>query len=80
MTLWIVETFIATSVLMLVVLAIRVPVAPDEAIGIIGKTIIVPHDFATRFDAVEQRLALAHELAHRHCGQHATTLHCNSLH
>ena len=69
-------------------LALAEPVAPGKAIGIrssaaitsplafgiIGKTIIVPHDFATRFDAVEQRLALAHELAHHHRGDPAVNL------
>ncbi len=38
------------------------------ALGIIGKAIIVPHDFNTRFDATEQRLALAHELTHHRRG------------
>jgi bla regulator protein blaR1 len=38
------------------------------ALGIIGKTIIVPHDFTTRFDATEQRLALTHELTHHRRG------------
>lgn len=38
------------------------------AYGIFGKAIIVPHDFGTRFDAIEQRLALAHELTHHRRG------------
>jgi bla regulator protein blaR1 len=38
------------------------------ALGIIGKTIIVPHDFTTRFNAMEQRLAIAHEVTHHRRG------------
>jgi bla regulator protein blaR1 len=38
------------------------------ALGIIGKTIVVPHDFTMRFNATEQRLALAHELTHHRRG------------
>ena len=38
------------------------------ALGILGKAIIVPHDFTTRFDATEQRLALSHELTHHRRG------------
>lgn len=38
------------------------------ALGIIGKAIIVPHDFTTRFNAMEQRLAIAHELTHHRRG------------
>jgi bla regulator protein blaR1 len=38
------------------------------ALGIIAKAIIVPHDFTTRFDATEQRLALAHEMTHHQRG------------
>ena len=34
------------------------------AFGIFGKTIIVPADFDQRFNAVEQRLAIAHEVTH----------------
>jgi bla regulator protein blaR1 len=43
-------------------------VSSPLAFGIIGKTIIIPHDFSTRFDATEQRLALAHELTHHRRG------------
>ena len=38
------------------------------ALGIVGKMIIVPHDFSTRFSAIEQRLAMAHELTHHRRG------------
>jgi beta-lactamase regulating signal transducer with metallopeptidase domain len=38
------------------------------ALGIITKTIIVPHDFTTRFNTTEQRLALTHELTHHRRG------------
>lgn len=38
------------------------------AFGIFGKTIIVPADFAHRFDETEQRLALSHETFHHHRG------------
>lgn len=34
------------------------------AMGVFGKQVIVPADFAYRYDADEQRLALAHELVH----------------
>jgi bla regulator protein blaR1 len=44
------------------------------ALGIIGKTIIVPHDFTTRFDPTEQRLALAHELTHHRRGDPTVNL------
>jgi bla regulator protein blaR1 len=33
-------------------------------LGLFGRTIVVPEDFETRFDATEQRLALAHEMTH----------------
>jgi bla regulator protein blaR1 len=38
------------------------------AMGIWGRAIIVPDDFGTRFDGVEQRLALSHELTHHRRG------------
>ncbi len=47
-----------------------VPVAASSAIsspvalGIFGRRVLVPADFAHRYDADEQRLALDHELAH----------------
>ncbi len=34
------------------------------ALGVFGKSVIVPEDFEHRYDAVEQRLAVAHELTH----------------
>lgn len=52
--------------------AITISVSPHVtsplAFGIIGKSVIIPHDFSTRFDATEQRLALAHELTHHRRG------------
>jgi bla regulator protein blaR1 len=39
-------------------------VSSPVAFGFVGKTIVVPVDFERRFSAVEQRLALAHEMAH----------------
>lgn len=39
-------------------------VASPVALGILGRTVLLPEDFAHRFDATERRLALAHELAH----------------
>ncbi len=39
-------------------------VSSPVAFGFLGKTIVVPIDFEHRFSAVEQRLALAHEVAH----------------
>jgi bla regulator protein blaR1 len=44
------------------------------ALGIIGKAIIVPHDFTIRFDQTEQRLALAHELTHHRRGDPTVNL------
>ncbi|MEK6638377.1 MAG: M56 family metallopeptidase [Pseudomonadota bacterium] len=44
--------------------AIRSPIA----LGVFGRQIIVPDDFTTRFDATEQRLALAHEMTHHRRG------------
>jgi bla regulator protein blaR1 len=44
------------------------------ALGIIAKAIIIPHDFTTRFDAVEQRLALTHELTHHRRGDPGVNL------
>jgi bla regulator protein blaR1 len=38
------------------------------ALGIFARAIIVPEDFETRFDATEQRLALAHEMTHHQRG------------
>ncbi len=49
-------------------------IASPLALGIIGKAIIVPHDFNTRFDATEQRLALAHELTHHRRGDPGVNL------
>ena len=34
------------------------------ALGIVNRRIVVPTDFATRYSAIEQRLALEHELVH----------------
>lgn len=48
----------------------RVEVATSAAVtspvafGIFSKTVMLPADFETRYDATEQRLALAHEVAH----------------
>jgi beta-lactamase regulating signal transducer with metallopeptidase domain len=44
------------------------------ALGIVSKAIILPHDFATRFDATEQRLALTHELTHHRRGDPGVNL------
>ena len=49
-------------------------IASPLALGIIGKAIIVPHDFTTRFNATEQRLALAHELTHHRRGDPGVNL------
>ncbi len=49
-------------------------IASPLALGIIGKAIIVPHDFNTRFNATEQRLALAHELTHHRRGDPGVNL------
>ena len=38
------------------------------ALGIFGRAVILPADFSHRYDATEQRLALAHELAHHSRG------------
>ena len=52
----------------------KVPVAKSAAVsspialGIFGRAVIVPLDFSHRYDATEQRLALAHELAHHSRG------------
>lgn len=58
--------------------AIRISASPyvtsPLALGIIGKAIIIPHDFEARFDAVEQRLALAHELTHHRRGDPSANL------
>jgi bla regulator protein blaR1 len=58
--------------------AIRISTSPHVtsplALGIIGKAIIVPHDFTIRFDATEQRLALAHELTHHRRGDPSVNL------
>lgn len=43
-------------------------VSSPVAFGILGKTIVVPADFANRFDDTEQRLALAHETWHHRRG------------
>lgn len=52
--------------------AIRISASPyvtsPLALGIIGKAIIIPHDFEARFDPTEQRLALTHELTHHRRG------------
>jgi bla regulator protein blaR1 len=48
----------------------KIPVAASAAVsspiamGIMGRTVIVPADFRHRFDETEQRLALSHETAH----------------
>ena len=49
-------------------------IASPLALGIIGKAIIVPHDFNSRFNATEQRLALAHELTHHRRGDPGVNL------
>lgn len=43
-------------------------VSSPIALGVFGKSVIVPADFEHRFDAEEQRLAVAHELTHH--GRH----------
>ncbi len=39
-------------------------VSSPIALGVFGKSVVVPTDFAYRYDAAEQRLAVAHELTH----------------
>ncbi len=39
-------------------------VSSPIALGVFGKSVIVPTDFEHRYDAAEQRLAVAHELTH----------------
>ena len=39
-------------------------VSSPIALGVFGKSVIVPADFEHRYDAQEQRLAVAHELTH----------------
>ena len=39
-------------------------VSSPIALGVFGKSVIVPEDFEYRYDAAEQRLAVAHELTH----------------
>lgn len=39
-------------------------VSSPIALGVFGKSVIVPADFEHRYDAAEQRLAVAHELTH----------------
>lgn len=39
-------------------------VSSPIALGVFGKSVIVPKDFAHRYDMDEQRLAVAHELTH----------------
>lgn len=39
-------------------------VSSPIALGVFGKSVIVPTDFAYRYDPAEQRLAVAHELTH----------------
>ncbi len=39
-------------------------VASPVAFGIFGKTVMIPADFGVRYEPLEQRLALAHELTH----------------
>jgi bla regulator protein blaR1 len=39
-------------------------VASPIALGVFGKSVIVPTDFVHRYDANEQRLAMAHEVVH----------------
>ena len=39
-------------------------VSSPIALGVFGKSVIVPEDFEHRYDAAEQRLAVAHELTH----------------
>ena len=39
-------------------------VSSPIALGVFGKSVIVPEDFEHRYDAAEQRLAVAHELIH----------------
>lgn len=38
------------------------------AFGFARKMVVLPHNFRARFDALEQRLAIDHELAHHHRG------------
>lgn len=39
-------------------------VSSPIALGVFGKSVVVPTDFEHRYDAAEQRLAVAHELTH----------------
>ena len=41
-------------------------VASPVAFGIFGKAVMIPADFDRRYNPLEQRLALAHEVAHHH--------------
>lgn len=43
-------------------------VSSPLAYGIIGRAIVIPHDFKSRFDPTEQRLAIVHELTHHRRG------------
>lgn len=43
-------------------------VSSPIALGVFGRSVIVPEDFEHRYDAAEQRLAVAHELTHH--GRH----------
>lgn len=38
------------------------------AFGVLGKMVVVPADFADRYDAIEQRFALEHEVTHHRRG------------
>jgi bla regulator protein blaR1 len=52
----------------------RIPVSTSNlisspiALGIFGRAVVVPADFAERFDRIEQRLALHHEVTHHQRG------------
>lgn len=41
-------------------------VSSPIALGVFDKSVVVPTDFAYRYDAAEQRLAVAHELTHHY--------------
>jgi bla regulator protein blaR1 len=43
-------------------------VSSPVALGIFGRKVIVPADFEARYDAIEQRLALSHEVTHHQRG------------
>ncbi len=49
-------------------------VASPLAFGLFGKAVVLPSDFAERYDATEQRLAIDHEVTHHRRGDLAVNL------